>query len=595
MSPNIYQVDKNHYQLRALENTTDILKFIITKARKQREFSEPFDPERISSFQKDEFTYYLYLVNTNELESDWSKFLPAELRATNNFIQQKISLILLVETEFELYAVVGGSAFRMIIPFIDHSFGLNAYDRIIEPDKDELTSIRTRGITGQRIGMNEQFRNEYRIANFTRFGKLPKEIHVKLCRETTDTYFSQLKAKANDRLQITVGAGFKVGKQVDFEDMHYLIQDMALIATQSPKDYLSSYKEINDDKDIYEFKKLLIHKLYNNLAYLYHNSRLPSDRFDFDFCHPKHIDKFYEAETYELKVKTEDGGYRVFATLDDREAIFKCVMDHVVATVGENSEYNFGAYLWTIIVASLKGDKTTASSGFLFYFSAEFTYNNEPVFLIDTKWFYLKEQFITDMIVNSQHIFRTYRAKPGILKFPWDKDVLAKEGLYNMLYDAEANYIVCDTIIVDGVELCDILCYDSKNLYLIHVKAGFNSKIRELSNQVLISARRLKEAVNGKNSTYIERFYERLVSSGRNYDNLNLEKFKKLFKKQISYVMAISSTLNEDLVIEDHMHKYDSNIARFSMIQCSNEMYASYYPLLTYQIPRVSKDTAADE
>jgi hypothetical protein len=174
MMPNIYQIDRNHYQLKALIDTRAIVDFIITAAQSKKEINEFFDPNKVSTFQKDDFTYRLYLVNTNELESDWSKFLPEELRTGNNFTQQKISLILLIETEFELYAVVGGSAFRMVVPYIDHSFGLNAYDRIIEPDKDELTSIKTRGITGQRIGMNEQFRNEYRIANFTRLVSYPK-------------------------------------------------------------------------------------------------------------------------------------------------------------------------------------------------------------------------------------------------------------------------------------------------------------------------------------------------------------------------------------------------------------------------------------
>lgn len=584
--PNIYQIDKSHHELQGMSTTLEIIPCIINKGRKKLQYDGTFDPNELSTFQRDNFTYFLFLMNTPEHDSDWSEFLPQELTEGNDFVQQKLSLILFIETEFQLYVIVGGSAFMMVVPFIDHSFGLNAYDRIVEPDKDELTSIRTRGITGQRIGMNEQFRNEYRIVNFTRFGKLPKEIHVKLCRESTDVYFSRLKSKEKERLQITVGAGFKIGKFIDFDALHQLIEDMALIATQSPKEYLSSYQPVNNKNDIYELRKILIHRLYNNLAVMYFNSKLPSDRFDFDFCNPNHIDRFYEAETYELKEKTEDGGYKIFATLDNREAIFRRVMDRALEVVGSNNEYKFGEYLWGVLVAALKGNKTTASSGFLFHFGAEFSFNDTPVFLIDTKWYYLKEQFINDLVTNAQHIFRTYRAKPDILKFSWDKDQLTEERHYNHLYDTETGYIVCDALIVDGVELCDILYYDSKGIYLCHVKAGFNSKVRELTNQLLISARRVKEAVNGKNSTFLDRFYEKLINSGRNYDDLTLSKFKRLFKKNIIYILAVASTLTEDLPIEDHMEKYNSNIARFSLIQCSNEMTTSYFPLNVYQIPR---------
>lgn len=585
ITPNVYQIEREHHELYGL-NTIEIIELIVNKGRKKLQLEKSFNQNELSTFRYDEFAYHLFLMNTSEHESDWSEFLPKELREGNSFMQQKLSLLLFVETEFQLYVVVGGSAYMLVIPYIDHSFGLTAYDRILEPNKDELTSIRTRGITGQRIGMNEQFRNEYRIANFTRFGKLPKEIHVKLCRESTDLYFFKLKSKPQERLHLTVGAGFRLGKSLNFLNLHQLIKDLTLVATLPPQEYLSSYQPINDEKEVYELRKLLINKLYNNLAVLYRNSRLANDSFDFDFCNPNHIDKFYEAETYQLKEKTEEGGYQIFATVNHRGEIFKRVMDQAVNAVGMNNEYKFGEYLWGVKIAALKGDKTITSSGFLFHFGAEFTFRNYPVFLIDTRWYFLKEQFITDLITNAQHIFKSYPAPADILKFAWDKELLAQERQYNDLYDMEAGYINCDTLIVDGVEFCDVLYYDKKGVYLCHVKAGFNSKVRELTNQILISARRLKEATNSKDSSFLDRFYEKLVNSGRNYDNLTLSKFKRLFKKNIYYIFAVASTLNEDLPIEDHMHKYDSNIARFSLIQCSNEMITNYYPLMVYQIPR---------
>jgi len=69
---------------------------------------------------------------------------------------------------------LGGNAFSIIVNFIDHSFGLNTYDRIVEPDLDELNSIRSRGMTGQMVATSEQFRDEYRLINFTKFGKIPR-------------------------------------------------------------------------------------------------------------------------------------------------------------------------------------------------------------------------------------------------------------------------------------------------------------------------------------------------------------------------------------------------------------------------------------
>ncbi|MBD0823172.1 hypothetical protein [Aestuariibaculum marinum] len=49
-----------------------------------------------------------------------------------------MSLVLFAETEFDIFCVIGGNAFQIILPFIDKSFGLNIYSRIIQPEYDEL-------------------------------------------------------------------------------------------------------------------------------------------------------------------------------------------------------------------------------------------------------------------------------------------------------------------------------------------------------------------------------------------------------------------------------------------------------------------------
>ncbi|QEM12596.1 DUF6119 family protein [Mucilaginibacter rubeus] len=584
--PNLYRIDKKHYRLRELHDTISVIKRIVKASISTELPSLEIDPDSVTEFPKDNVNYYLYTYNTDEIASDWVKFLPKELTGNKDFIQKKLSLTLFIETEFDLFVIVGGNAFKMVVSFIDHSFGLNYYDRIIEPDKDELTSIRTRGMTGQRIGMNEQFRNEYRIVNFTRFGKLPKEIHVKLCRETTNTHFPYLKRKVSDRVQITVGAGFKVSRPVDFETLHKLVIEMSIIKGIEPSDYLSSFVEIKDENVLKDCRWMLVRKIYDNLAFLYENGHDPRDRFDFDFCNPNKIDKYYEADTYQLKEKTEGGGFKIFDTIADREDVFKRVMDRAMELELTSNIYDFNKYIWGVHITAVKGEKGIANSGFIFHFSAEFSMDGKAIFLIDTKWYILKDQFIKDMVANATHILKTYAAPATIFKYSWDRNTTPREKDYNLKYDGLPGYIVMDTVIVDGIELCDFVFYNEQTIYLVHVKAGFSSPMRELANQITISARRLREALNTDENPFLDRLYQRLLDKGFYLNDLDLTGFKALFKKTINYVLAVNSTLSEDLLIEENMNRYDSNIARFSLIQCSNEMNTSYYPLLTYQIPR---------
>ena len=586
IQPNFFIIDKKHWRLKDLTTTLGIVHHIVRYSAEEAGIKPSLDMPNINTFTKDGITYYLYLFNTDDKESDWAKFLPAELKEQNNFVQQKISLILFIETEFHLFVIIGGNIFQLISPFIDHSFGLSAYDRIIEVDDDELTSIKSRGITGQRIGMNEQFREDYRFVNYIKFGKVPQELHVKLSEKSSVVYFRILVDKIAERLQITVGKGFKIRKQVDFDTLHLIVKDICSILEMDSTDYLSSYIEIKDKIYIENtLKEALFEKVYNHIPYIMGTDMSPSNRFEFDFCNPNDIEKFYEAEEYQLKEKTPES-HRLFATVTDKSEIYKRVIEEAVSVCGYD-RFKLKNYLRGVRVVSYNGTKRTAGSTFLFHISAELTVDGESMFLIDTKWYRLKDVFIKDLKDTAERIFKTFKSPHGILSLPWNKALIRKEGEYNMQYDGIPNYIVIDTIIVDGVELCDVLFYDDINIYLAHVKYGFTSKVRELTNQILISAKRLYEAKGGDSNEFFQKIYSSLISKGRNVNGLSELEFINLFNKNINFVLAVTSHLVEDHLIEDNIEKFDSNIARFSLITCSNDMRTNYYDMLITQVPRV--------
>jgi hypothetical protein len=383
--------------------------------------------------------------------------------------------------------------------------------------------------------MNEQFRNDYLIANFIRFGKLPKELNVKLANETTDLHFSWLRSKPSDRIAITASKGFRFAKQVEFKQFHKIIKEMDVIAELSPSHYLSSYRQVRDDIFISEnYYPMLIQKIYDYIPYLTGHSKDPRDRFEFDFCNPNNIEKFYEAEEYHLKERSQEGGLITFAKIVEKDDIFKTVINRALATMEKIDLFNLRIYLQGVRVSCVKGGKSRATSLFLLHISTEFLIKGEAVFYIDGKWYQLKESFLNELRRDAQHIFKQYKATASILKFGWNKAVTRTEKEYNLLYESNSGYIVLDTTIVDGVELCDILHYTDDGIYLVHVKYGFGSQIRELTNQVLISARRLREALGVGKRDLLEKVYEKLTNSGRDLNGLRLNEFKDLFDKNIT-------------------------------------------------------------
>ena len=78
-----------------------------------------------------------------------------------------------------------------------------------------------------------------------------------------------------------------------------------------------------------------------------------------------------------------------------------------------------------------------------------------------------------------------------------------------------------------------------------------------------------------------------MVQKGRNYNHLILADFIKLFEdRKKTFVLAFTSQLASDAIVEENLDLYASNIAKFSLIECSSEMRIKYYDMEIIQILR---------
>jgi len=590
ITPNIFKIDKEHHLLKRLTTTIAIIKVIIRDAYHRAGWELDEGDLDFKPYERDNLTYYLYLYSIADKQSEWATFLPEEIKqGKDKFQQTKLSLILFVETQHELFAIVGGAAYRIIVNFIDHSYGLMTYDRLINLTEDEATSTKSRGITGQRIGMSEQFRDQYKMINYLQFGKIPKELHIKLAESTTVDYFAFLLAKKNERLNITVGNGFRINKQVNFDALHDIVRELNTLLEIPPKELLSSYIQVRDKIEIEELQKALNKRIFNHIPFLLGTSRDERDNFEFDLASSNNIEAFYEAESYQLKEKINDK-HVLFDTVYDKDEIYKKVVLNAHESCG-NDENAILFYLRGVRIHCYQGTRQTTSAGFLYHLNAEISYNSESVFFIDTKWYKVKDVFVKSLITQTESIFKNFKLPNGILHQSWDLQsgtkALIDEGIYNLKYNGRPNYIVMDKILPDNIEVCDILHISPTEIYLIHVKHSFTARVRELTNQILISARRLSEAIASKNDTYFKQMFKQIESNNRNVNNFSEQEFLDLFyNRKITYVFATASQFSSDISIEGNVNKYRSNIARFSLTTCSSEMRNQYFDMLTYQIKR---------
>lgn len=419
ITPNFYRIDKNHKNLNQINDNQNIIKTIVKTAHEDR--SLPVDDDiNITNFTKGDNTYYLYTYKAEAKESDWAEFLPGQLKGDRNFFQTKVSLLLFIELHEELFVIVGGNAYWIIAPYIDHVFGLTFYDRLITLENDEAISTKSRGLTGKRAGISEQFRDEHRMIDYLQFGKIPKELHIKLSLETSSLYFQYL-LSVDERLKVVAAQGFKLNKELDFDKLDFTISAFKDILSIPAKEEISSYINIQNGEEITNLKKELSNRIYNNINQIINQNQNSLDQFEFDFCNPNNIEAFYNADSYRLYESNVGAGRKegLFASVDDKSKIYRTVLNRAYELHSNNREALI-LYLYGVNVSCYLGKKKKANSGFMYHFNTEMNYDGRSYFLIDSKWYKLKDSFLQSLESKTLAILKSTRLSQGILTKPWN-------------------------------------------------------------------------------------------------------------------------------------------------------------------------------
>lgn len=581
----VYRVNRDYYKFNSCENNQSILAEIVNILNIKKPQQETKQLKELPTFNEDGLTYYLIVHKHKEKDSDWQKYFPPVLTHSWDFKLQNLSIILLVNNDIDIFVVIGGAAFQQIVTFIDHTFGLRLLSKIIDPDEDQILSINSRGLTGARSGISEQYRDEIRIADFAKFGKLPTEAHITLSQKTTDTFFDFLKNKPNDRLKIHVGKSFKVKKSLRFEELKRLMQEIGHIMSLEENDYLSSFiQEI--DRNVLEenFQPLLINSLFDDLDKVDSNVNKDDLRFKFDFCNSEHMVEFYGADKYVLTEKIDDT-YKPFAETENRHAIYSQVLNHAKRVLPNPKLFEFKRYIQGVRILAYQDGKRVCSGSFLYHFTSEFTLGPQTIFLVDNKWYRLKYSFLQDLKTEVISLIHRQSLPGHIFSMSWPQEL--SEHQYNMQYHKTNQYIVFDTITPQGIELCDVLFIDHDTTYLVHVKKGFDNSMRELTNQILISARRLFTDLKSKEKIYLKDIWSSYIKKYPDDVRFTFEDFLSSFDKKVIFVLGFISKTKDNKDLVSNIDNYKSSIAKYSMIQCSRDMQDYQFGFNICQIQKI--------
>ncbi|MGN6647214.1 MAG: DUF6119 family protein [Cytophaga sp.] len=525
-----------------------------------------------------DFDALLIVIESDEKESEWSDFFPNEFIKGISFNFKIPSLLLIVKTSVGIFSIVGGGFYKYLLPFLDMSYGLNTYARIMSPTKDQIITIKTRGVTGLRAGMQEQFKDNYRIIDYIKFGKIPVEMKIKLDNRQAELFFNQFVTSRSSQIILNISSGFNINKKLSFDELGDLIKILVYIESIKPNDFFSSYKEITNKELISKsLKPGIINELFNK-----RNEIIQNKVSNFDLCYPNKIEDFYSADEYEIKLKLGRLKFKRINVTNDKGEILKLILEFLKQNGHDNNLKNFNEKILNIYIYTYKSQKSTPilKTALIYHINTELSLRGIGTFIyLDSKWYKLREIFIKEMNTRCSEILQSNNLSNIVLNEVWDKKVDGKrisEYEYNKKY-LKQNYLVLDTLTVDSIELADVIYINEDAIYLCHIKYGFSAEMRELYSQIVSSARRLKNDLKDDQNSYLKLIFSKL--NNINNGGLTEEQFILLFKeKNIKYVMSFTAHL-KNKKLPNYIELYKSNVAKLSLIQCFTEMRTEYFDL----------------
>jgi len=512
-----------------------------------------------------DFTLYLFYRKHPKQESPWKEFLktqiPEDTDITKEIKNKNESFVLFLyqRVDKKLYAVSGGYGAFTIQNFIADDFGINILIRIIKGKEEKvLKSAKEVGVTGGVIGISKYFRSEYNFYENDNFGNIYREVAAYIDKDTAN-----LLGITNDTTKQCIAKNsFKLNQSITFDEMIKIVTKLNEIMKNDANFTINEIKTLDNKKDetlIQSLKKELLENLWHNKD----NIEIIEEKLD--FVH-KDIDKFLLADKFKCYRTNYDN--------------IKTLFSEIINEIKSKSQENFIKVFDTYNVSSFDEDGNILTEDKLFnHLIYEVNYSGKSYFLINGKFYQIENNF-KDRLNESCKIFIEHNYSDCLDK-DWGN---ITEGEYNLLYKGDDNTIVLDTITPQSIEPCDILKYDNNNVYLYHVKKGFNGSMRDLTSQVFTSANRIKEDI-ASDKSYLKELYTKMQTKEEYKNQINSEdEFLAIFDKKLHFILAVKDKSNREL---KNIEQFSSNIAKFALNELIKNMKSIDIDFMITQINHI--------
>ena len=569
----VFQINRRHFELSEFKTPEQCIRFVCGVHHASLEYAE--GPLNLSAYTHDDFQHFLYHFEAYEGPSAWGNFIPKRIIQDSDFRVRTLSFVLFIVHEEHAFCVVAGSGMMAIKRYINHHFGTDLYERISIPEEDNVISITSRGVTGNNAASKSIPRNELLVLDALQFGMVPTNMTVELSEQISSDLFSFISSEKS-RLVVEVASYFKPVPKISFDELQELVRVLAQILSAMPQKHLTCFVRV-EDKEVADgrYTQQLLTEIRDDMER--RNSPSRSDFAilkDIDFMHPSKLESFVECDVYKVFFKSSE---KPAFEVHDRRAIYRDTLRYIYQNHPGISQYDFNGLIMSSRVKGFKGERLATTATILQHITCEIESNGRPVFHVDTSWYEARGNFEAELNGQFGALLAARVNGAGLFDLDWT-DEMKTEGHYNGAYSSHSSgkCFVLDAIVHDNIELCDVLVWGGDELNLVHVKRGFDTSMRDLSYQVLLSAKRLATDKNNGRFQYLKEIVRKYNEKGGPV--LNAKDLIAAIKSQrVKYTMAIARPKKDRPPVFTNHTEYKSNIAKFALIETSKQMSTSAF------------------
>ncbi|MFD4638415.1 DUF6119 family protein [Lentzea sp. NPDC058436] len=484
-------------------------------------------------------------------QSFWVSFYESSGIAISDALERFNHFVGFVVVDSEIFVHTGGHSAVVFERFVDISFPIEIARRIAEA---EVKRARSSQIAGAALVSDVNFRDPRRIT----YRESLQNVWTALGGQVRPDVLAQPSLRNvfgnKAKMRLDVSSAIKFGPRVESLDkLIELIRWLADVAESPlPSDdewaILDSIRVLNPRKS-----KDLITRLNRQLAV-----KLIVDR-DFSNVALMNADASLYANADQYTVTSGQNEIYEGESRPEMSDVLRGVSFE--AGVPESM-------LKSIIIRSQcidYGTEVGTAGTLLEHIHGEIRFENHTYFVLAGRWYRVDANYIdlvTKDFVEVTEDLDLSAAEVGLKQW----SVAKKEGEYNDDLPNGEIIVNGDRVFTDNVELFDTLNYRDGRTYIIHVKRGFDVKVRDVRSQIINAANIIENDLRLSEPIRLRRHHAALVRRGRT--SLSEAEFLDLFEHPRTYVLAYGT---ETKVDKSTLDQFESMVARMEIVTLNGQ------------------------